>query len=68
MKHFKEYDVLELPQKINAKSDDDEHLETVEKFLQLCIERMLDKNQTTNEKLYSYAISSFYDDYFIITA
>ena len=55
MKHFKEYDVLELPQKINAKSDDDEHIETVERFLQLCIERILDKNEKTNEKLYTIA-------------
>ena len=55
MKHFKEYDVLELPQKINAKSNDDEHLETVERFLQLCVERMLDKNEKTNDKLYTIA-------------
>ena len=52
-----DYDQLELPRKMNAKSDNDEHLETVEKFLQLCIERMLDKNQTTNEKLYTIASS-----------
>ena len=52
-----DYDQLELPRKMNAKSDDDEHLETVERFLQLCVERMLDKNQTTNEKLYTIASS-----------
>ena len=51
-------DVLQLPRKISAMSDvndDAKHLETVEKFLQLCVERMLDKNQTTNEKLYTIA-------------
>ena len=52
-----DYDQLELPRKINAKSDDDEHIETVERFLQVCVERMLDKNQTTNEKLYTIASS-----------
>ena len=50
-----EFDQLELPRKINAKSDDDEHIETVERFLQLCIERILDKNEKTNEKLYTIA-------------
>ena len=51
-------DVLELPRKISAMSDvndDAKHLETVEKFLQLCVERILDKNETTNEKLYTIA-------------
>jgi hypothetical protein len=49
-----DFDVIELPRKINAMSDvndDAKHLETVEKFLQLCVERILDKNETTNEKL-----------------
>ena len=50
-----DYDQLELPRKMNAKSDNDEHLETVERFLQLCVERMLEKKQTTNEKLYTIA-------------
>ena len=60
MKHFKEFDVLELPRKISAMSDvndDAKHLGTVEKFLQLCVERILDKNETTNEKLYTIASS-----------
>ena len=57
-KHLKDdYDQLELPRKINAKSDDDEHIETVERFLQVCVERILDKNETTNEKLYTIASS-----------
>ena len=50
-----DYDELELPRKMNAKSDDDEHLETVERFLQVSVERILDKNQTTNETLYTIA-------------
>ena len=50
-----DYDQLELPRKMNAKSDNDEHLETVERFLQLCVERMLDKNEKTNDKLYTIA-------------
>ncbi len=50
-----DYDQLELPRKMNAKSDNDEHLEAVERFLQLCVERILDKKQTTNEKLYTIA-------------
>ena len=52
-----DFDQLELPRKMNAKSDNDEHLETVERFLQVCVERILDKNQTTNEKLYTIAPS-----------
>ena len=36
-------------------SDDAEHLESVEKFLQVCVDRILDKNQTTNEKLETIA-------------
>ena len=55
-----DFDQLELPRKINAMSDvndDAKHIETVEKFLQVCVERILDKNQTTNEKLYTIASS-----------
>ena len=36
-------------------SDDVEHLESVEKFLQVCVERILDKNEKTNDKLYTIA-------------
>jgi hypothetical protein len=53
-------DVLELPRKINAMSDvndDAKHIETIEKFLQVCVKRILDKNETTNEKLYVIASS-----------
>ena len=56
MKHFKEFDVLELPRKINTMSDindDAKHIATMERFLKLCVERILDKNQTTNEKLFT---------------
>ena len=38
-------------------NDDAKHIETIEKFLQLCVERILDKNETTNEKLYTIASS-----------
>ena len=38
-------------------NDDAKHIESVEKFLQVCVERILDKNQTTNEKLYTTASS-----------
>ena len=38
-------------------SDDVEHLESVEKFLQVCVERILDKNEKTNDKLYVIASS-----------
>ena len=38
-------------------SDDAEHLESVEKFLQVCVERILDKNEKTNDKLYVIASS-----------
>ena len=51
-------DVVELPRKISAMSDvndDAKHLEVVEKFLQLCVERILDKNEKTNDKLYTIA-------------
>jgi hypothetical protein len=58
-KHLKDdYDQLELPRKINDMSDvsdDAKHLETVERFLQLCVERILDKNEKTNDKLYTIA-------------
>ena len=50
-----DYDELELPRKMNAKSDNDEHLETVERFLQVCVERITDKNLKTNDKLYIIA-------------
>ena len=55
-----DFDQLELPRKINAMSDvndDAKHIQTVEKFLQLCVKRILDKNETTNEKLYTIASS-----------
>ena len=38
-------------------SDDAQHIESVEKFLQVCVERILDKNETTNEKLETIASS-----------
>ena len=38
-------------------SDDAEHLESVEKFLQVCVERILDKNEKTNDKLETIASS-----------
>ena len=55
-----DFDQLELPRRINAMSDvndDAKHIETMERFLKLCVERILDKNQTTNEKLYTIASS-----------
>ena len=51
-------DMLELPRKMNDMSDvndDAKHIETVEKFLQVCVERILDKNEKTNDKLYVIA-------------
>jgi hypothetical protein len=36
-------------------SDDAEHLESVEKFLQVCVERITDKTEKTNDKLYIIA-------------
>ena len=36
-------------------SDDAKHIESVEKFLQVCVERILDKNEKTNDKLYVIA-------------
>ncbi len=38
-------------------SDDAKHIESVEKFLQVCVERILDKNEKTNDKLYVIASS-----------
>ena len=38
-------------------SDDAKHIQSVEKFLQVCVERILDKNETTNEKLETIASS-----------
>ena len=57
-----DYDQLELPRKLKMNdmsdvNDDAKHLEVVEKFLQLCVERILDKNLKTNEKLYTIASS-----------
>ncbi len=34
---------------------DVEHIDSTEKFLQVCVDRILDKNQTTNEKLETIA-------------
>ena len=39
---------------INAES---KHIASVDKFLQVCVERILDRNQTTNEKLETIASS-----------
>ena len=36
-------------------SDDAKHIQSVEKFLQVCVERILDKNEKTNDKLYVIA-------------
>ena len=36
-------------------NDDAKHIENVEKFLQVCVERILDKNEKTNDKLYTIA-------------
>ena len=38
-------------------NDDSKHIQSVEKFLQVCVERMLDKNEKTNDKLYVIASS-----------
>ena len=38
-------------------NDDAKHIESVEKFLQVCVERILDKNEKTNDKLYVIASS-----------
>ena len=60
MKHFNEFDQLELPRKLKTNdmsdvNDDAKHIQIVERFLQLCVERILDKGETTNEKLYTIA-------------
>jgi len=36
-------------------SDDAKHIQSVEKFLQVCVERIGDKNEKTNDKLYIIA-------------
>ena len=36
-------------------SDDAKHIQSVEKFLQVCVERITDKNLKTNDKLYVIA-------------
>ena len=36
-------------------SDDAKHIQSVEKFLQVCVERITDKNEKTNDKLYIIA-------------
>ena len=57
-KHLKDdYDQLELPRKMSDVGYNAEHIETMERFLQVCVERILDKNQKTNEKLYTIASS-----------
>ena len=38
-------------------NDDSKHIQSVEKFLQVCVERILDKNEKTNDKLYVIASS-----------
>ena len=38
-------------------SDDAKHIESVEKFLQVCVERISNKNLKTNEKLETIASS-----------
>ena len=38
-------------------NDESKHIENVEKFLQVCVERILDKNEKTNDKLYVIASS-----------
>ena len=38
-------------------NDDAKHIASVDKFLQVCVERILDRNQTTNEKLETIASS-----------
>ena len=36
-------------------SNDAKHIQSVEKFLQVCVERISDKNEKTNDKLYVIA-------------
>jgi hypothetical protein len=38
-------------------NDESKHIESVEKFLQVCVDRILDKNEKTNEKLETIASS-----------
>ena len=38
-------------------SGDAKHIQSVEKFLQVCVERITDKNEKTNDKLYTIASS-----------
>ena len=38
-------------------NDDAKHIESVEKFLQVCVERISNKNLKTNDKLYTIASS-----------
>ena len=38
-------------------NDDGKHIESIEKFLQLCVVRILDKNEKTNDKLETIASS-----------
>ena len=47
-------------------NDESKHIESIERFLQLCVDRILDKNQTTNEKLYTIASSTNMIKEFII--
>ena len=57
-KHLKDdYDQLELPRKMSDVGDNAEHIETMERFLQVCVERILDKGETTNEKFDTIASS-----------
>ena len=35
--------------------DDVRHIDSAEQFLEVCIERILDKNEKTNDKLYTIA-------------
>ena len=36
-------------------NDDGKHIQTIEKFLQVCVERITDKTLKTNDKLYIIA-------------
>ena len=36
-------------------NDDAKHIEPMERFLQVCVERILNKQETTNEKFYTIA-------------
>ena len=52
-----DYDQLELPRKMSDVGDNAEHIQTMERFLQVCVERILDKGETTNEKFDTIASS-----------